>query len=272
MKARAAVDQSSSAIEWQPPLSATTADYTKPSGKLTIPAGRSSGTITIKTTVDDVLELNGESLIVELTSATTAAGTVTANTATPAVEDRTTTIRDHDGTVVVSVADAPRVDEGGVATFTVSLSGTVSRPVTVTVTPSGNPDDYDYAERMLTIAAGETSKTVRVETKDDMLAEDEETFTLTISGALPEGVVYGANTAIGTIRDNDPLQVNLSGPRAVASDAPNARIHRGTLWRHQQRRRNHRLFLRSGRLTVAHRDHHTRCRSVEDHHYGDQLE
>ena len=49
-------------------------DYTAPSGSLTIAAGESSGTITIQTTSDSVLD-RGETLIVTLTGASTAAGT-----------------------------------------------------------------------------------------------------------------------------------------------------------------------------------------------------
>ena len=49
-------------------------DYTAPSGSLTIAAGASSGTITLQTTSDLVLD-RGETLIVTLTGASTAAGT-----------------------------------------------------------------------------------------------------------------------------------------------------------------------------------------------------
>ena len=51
-------------------------DYTAPSGSLTITAGASSGTITIQTTSDLVLD-RGETLIVTLTGASTTAGTAT---------------------------------------------------------------------------------------------------------------------------------------------------------------------------------------------------
>ena len=51
-------------------------DYTAPSGKLTITAGESSGTITIATLTDQVLDPD-ETLVVKLTSATTDTRTVT---------------------------------------------------------------------------------------------------------------------------------------------------------------------------------------------------
>ena len=217
---------------------ATTADYTEPSGKLTIRAGQSTGTIVIKTTSDNVLEsdtalgLDAETLAVqlELDGATTSAGTVIAQGTSLA-----TTIRDSDGTVVVSVADAAPVDEGQAAVFTVSLSGKVSQAVEVTAstTPSAGDDFADPQPATLFIDAGETTGTFTVQTTDDAVdpraepdetfprAEADETFTLTLQplpDTAPAGVVLGKNSATGTIRDNDPLRVNLSGPRAVAAD------------------------------------------------------
>jgi hypothetical protein len=51
-------------------------DYTAPSGKLTITAGASSGTITIETLTDQVLD-PGETVVVKLTAATSGTRTVT---------------------------------------------------------------------------------------------------------------------------------------------------------------------------------------------------
>ena len=60
-----------------PGSTATAADYNSPSGKLTIGAGQSSGTIAIQTKADDVLELAGETLALQITGVNTAAGMVT---------------------------------------------------------------------------------------------------------------------------------------------------------------------------------------------------
>ena len=204
----------------------TTADYTSPSsGRITIPAGQSSGTIVIPTKADDVLELGGEMLAVRLTSRSTAAGGFAQQTLPTSQQ---TTIRDREGTVVVSVADAAPVFEGGAAVFQVSLSGKVSQDVVVTpTTDPQNSDDFESPQPpSLTIPAGETTGTFTVQTTDDAddrRTEDEETFSLEIglSGTVT-GVVLGRATATGTIRDNDPLRANLSGPRAVATNASHA--------------------------------------------------
>ena len=212
-----------------PEPTATAADYNSPSGKLTISAGQSSGMIAIQTKADDVLELAGETLALQITGVNTAAGMVTwPGDPNPSVVSPATTtrIRDADGTVVVSVADATPVVEGQAATFTVALSGKVSQPVVVepTVAPQ-NSGDFTSLLQNLTIAAGETTGIVTVQTTDDAdttagrQAEADEKFTLTIALPLtkPAGVELGTATATGTIRDDDPLRVNLSGPRAVAA-------------------------------------------------------
>ena len=206
---------------------ATSADYTEPSGRLTIPAGQSKGTIVISTTADNVLELAEETIAVQLTAADTSAGVVGHSTQASGA----TTIRDSDGTVVVSVADAAPVDEGQAAVFTVTLSGKVSQPVEVTAstTPDTPNDDFSAPQpAMLTIQADMTTGTITVQTTDEASnarrAEGEDTFTLTLAlpAGPPPGVVLGKNTATGTIRDNDPLRVNISGPSAVASNASSA--------------------------------------------------
>ena len=126
---------SSFPIRWSQ-AEATTADYTEPSGKLTIPAGRvegydcrqHQGRQRAGVRYRD-LGLAAETIAVRLDSADTTAAnnpTATGTSAPP------TTIRDSDGTVVVSVADAAPVTEGQAAVFTVSLSGKVSQNVTVT--------------------------------------------------------------------------------------------------------------------------------------------
>ena len=75
---------------------ATSADYDDPGDSLTITAGAASGTITIVTKTDDVVEPS-ETLTVTLTSASTASRTVTVD-GTAA----TTTILEK-GSVTVSV-------------------------------------------------------------------------------------------------------------------------------------------------------------------------
>ena len=112
------------------------ADYTAPSGSLTIAAGRSSGTISIQTTADSVLD-PGETVIVTLTGASTAAGTAT-HDATPA----TTTITDG-GMETVSVAStaASTAEEGDDIEFKVALSGAASSDTVLSWSTLGRHGD-----------------------------------------------------------------------------------------------------------------------------------
>ena len=80
-------------------------DYTAPSGKLTIAAEGTSGTITIATLDNDGVLDPGETLVVKLMSASTDTRTVTVDDTATA----TTTILEEDK-VTVSVADDDKSD------------------------------------------------------------------------------------------------------------------------------------------------------------------
>jgi ribosomal protein L24E len=108
----------------------------------------------------------------------------------------------------LSVADglATEGDSGTTPlTFTVTLSGPDSRPVSVSfATADGSarsPDDYQATSGNLTFNPGEVSKTVTVAVKGDTLNETDETFSLVLSS--PANAVLGRAQAFGTIVDNE---------------------------------------------------------------------
>ena len=193
-------------------------DYTAPSGKLTITAGESSGTITIATLDNDGVLDPGETLVVKLMSASTDTRTVTVDDMATA----TTTILEEDK-VTVSVAavmvaddDKSDVEEGETASFVVTLSGTVSGVVQVPYTTanvtaeSGSDKDYTAASGTLEFQAGDSSKTIEVTTLEDGLNEADETYTLTLTSVTgPDGVSLGTSSATGTIEDDDPVSAAL---------------------------------------------------------------
>ena len=143
-------------------------DYTAPSGTLEIGKGETSGTITIATLTDQVLDPD-ETLVVKLTGASTA-GEVTVNAATA-----TTTITDL-GMVKVSVSaetvaddsqtpedetdDKSDVTEGETASFVVKLEKPVSSEVRVDygteddTAEHGSNEDYAEATGTLTFTTG----------------------------------------------------------------------------------------------------------------------
>ncbi len=132
----------------------------------------------------------------------------------------TGTITDND-TSSLSVNDPAAVTEGSSISFTVSMSNANSRTVTVTrATANGTANSSDYTSlsaATLTFNAGETSKTVIVNTTDDALDEPSpETFTLNLSG-VNSAAVIGDASGTGSINDNEPTPTI-----SVADAAPQA--------------------------------------------------
>ena len=73
-----------------------------------------------------------------------------------------------------------------------------------------SPDDYAAASSSLTFAAGETSKTVAVATFNDIFHEPTETFTLGLTNPTNAEIQSGADTATGTITDDDPAPTGVT--------------------------------------------------------------
>ena len=108
---------------------------------------------------------------------------------------------------MVSVSDAS-AEEGEDVVFTVSLSKTTTEDVTVKVstsdgTATAGTDYVAVSAQTLTIDAGEMSETVSIETVEDGLIEDPETFTLTLSSPMNTTIDTEAASAMGTINDDD---------------------------------------------------------------------
>ena len=128
------------------------------------------------------------------------------------------------GMETVSVA-AASATEGEAVEFTVTLSGAVGSDVELawstadgTATTAG--DDYTaVTSGTLTIATGDTTGTLTVSTEEDLLAEADETFTVTMTGTtLPSGVTLGTATATGTIEDDDPIVASVAADAATATE------------------------------------------------------
>ena len=205
----------------------TSGDYTAPTGTLTIDAEESSGTITIATLEDTVLD-PGETIVVTLTGASTDGEATFSTTAA------TVTITDG-GMATASIAPASS-DEGEDVEFTVSLSGAAGSDTVLawsTSVESGDTatsgDDFTaVSDGTLTIMAGETSETLSVSTKEDTLVEASETFTVTLSVVdatpLPDGVALRMATATGTITNDDSLEASVSADPATVAEGGTAKF------------------------------------------------
>ncbi|HYG82572.1 MAG TPA: Calx-beta domain-containing protein [Pyrinomonadaceae bacterium] len=109
----------------------------------------------------------------------------------------------------VSVSDVPVIEPNtgeAAASFTVKLSHPSTETVTVRYGTAGRtataPADFVAVPgTTLTFAPGETSKTIKVMVKGDLIDEEDETFRLLL--ASPTGAVIADNEGVCTIVDND---------------------------------------------------------------------
>ena len=200
-----------------------TGDYSPDSGTVTFAANSTSETITI-TATDDALSEGEEGFTVTLGDITIPlpAAQVSLGTAKSA----TATIAESDPITVNISGPEEEVTEGGAGTYTVSLSPSGVTPTsdltvnyaTADGTAVAGSDYTAIPETTLTFtSADHAAKTFTVQTTEDILAENSETFTVSISSPLGGGgptpaIGTGKATVTTTIRDNDALILSPSNP------------------------------------------------------------
>jgi ELWxxDGT repeat protein len=172
-------------------------DYQAVSGTLTIPAGQTTGTITVQVIGDRLAESN-ETFSVNLSSPTNA--TIADGQGIGAILDDEPRISIND--VTVTEGNTGTVN----ATFTVSLSVVYDVAVTVHYqTANGSAtagSDYAAASGDVIIAAGQTTETFMVAVFGDRSAEPTENFVVNLSAAT-NGLIVDSQ-GVGTILDDEP--------------------------------------------------------------------
>jgi uncharacterized repeat protein (TIGR01451 family)/gliding motility-associated-like protein len=178
-------------------------DYTTIVTKtITIPAGQTTGTITIPVLSDAVVE-GTETVIATLTLSGNPAITVSNTPATITIADN--------NSATVSIFATPTVNESaGTATFTVRLNAAVQNAFTVDYATSNGTAiaglDYTATSGTLTFPAGSAAGatlTFTVSINDDNIVESNETFNASISNVTGGLVTIATNTVTTTIIDND---------------------------------------------------------------------
>lgn len=195
-------------------------DYTVTTGTLTFPSFTTTLTQTIVVPIanDDVYELT-ETFAVNLTKA------VGGNIFDP---QGIGTITDNESQPTVSIAPVTAA-EGDVSSlsfgFVVTLSGPVSADVTVNyATTSGSATagtDYQSTAGTLTFLPGEVKKTIDVPVIGDVIDEDDETFSVTLTNPSANAML-GTAAATGTIADDD------AAPTITINDVTQAEGNMGT--------------------------------------------
>ena len=176
-------------------------DFTLANGTLTIPAGNTSGTITIAGIVDDALDEVDETVIVTLSNPS--------NATLGSDDAHTYTITDNDNAPVVDFNTTSSNGAESVSSkdLTVDISATSGKDITVdytvTGTATGSGTDYTLANGTLTIPAGNTTGTITIASiVDDALDEANETVIVTLSN--PSNASLGSDDAhTYTISDDD---------------------------------------------------------------------
>ena len=219
-------------IEYAVVGTAGPADYTAPSGNLTIRAGETSGRVTIPVLMDTLHDPD-ETLGILLTRVAGGGREIALLTDTLA----TVTILDA-GSLSASLASGASAAEGDEMEFTIELSLPTDMPVLVeweTTDVEGqqaadsNGVDYTNASGTVTIPAGDTSGTFTVSTVEDILVEGDETFTVVLRSAkkgddpaTSTDVTMAIRSVTATILDDDtaPASITLTAtPDRVDEDA-----------------------------------------------------
>jgi hypothetical protein len=177
-------------------------DYQATAGTLTIPAGQTSGTITVLINGDSVVEPN-ETFSVSLSSpigATIADG-----------QGVGTIINDDVARPTISISDVSKLEgqkgKTTLFTFTVTLSAAYDQPVTMsfkTANGTAKTSNSDYIARTgtLTFAPGETTKTITISVKGDSKREGNEVFYVDLFGNSSNSQ-FTKKRGIGTILNDD---------------------------------------------------------------------
>ena len=197
-------------------------DYEAMSGTLTFTAGTTRQTIDVQTSEDSDDEPN-EAFTVRLSSP---------NGATLADDSGSGTIEDDDDSVstlpTLSIGDAS-ADEGGTASFEVTLTGTSAQTVTVDYrTFEGTAvegTDYEAASGTLTFPVGTTRQTIEVRTRENTDDEPDESFTVRLSS--PNNATLVDDSGSGTIEDDDEGDGNSNDIGGNSNDGTNTDGNRG---------------------------------------------
>ncbi|MBA3708345.1 MAG: hypothetical protein H0W83_05965, partial [Planctomycetes bacterium] len=194
-------------------------DYSANSGSLTFAPNILSQTILVAITPDSVPETD-KTFVLTLSSPTGGSGLGSQPT-------QTVTILDDDPVISVASATGSVGEASGPASIVINRVGGLSMAVGATYgTADGSAfasSDYTATTGTVSFAANATTQTITVPISNDTTAENDETFTLTLT--LPTGgATLGTAARIETIIDNDPQIAFASATGSVGEASGSASI------------------------------------------------
>lgn len=190
-------------------------DYTRSASQVVIPAGQTSGTISL-VAVQDALDESNETIVVDILAVT--------NGTESGTQQMIATINDDDvpPSVTLSKSAATIGETGGATTITATLSAVSSSEVTVNLDFSGTGtivDDFLRSATQILIPAGSLSGSVLIRAVQDSLDETNETIVVSM-GDVTNGVELGTQQVTARIIDNDATpSVTLSLSAATLREA-----------------------------------------------------
>jgi VCBS repeat-containing protein len=167
---------------------------------IVIPAGSTTGTVTV-TSVDDGLDELNETIVVEVTSVTNGVELSPQSASTAIIDDDTAP------TVTFTTASQASAGESGTMTITAQLSALSGQDVTVPFTVNGSSTatlttDYSITGSPITISAGSTTASITITIATDAFDEADET--VIVDMGTPTNATQGAiTTHTATITDDD---------------------------------------------------------------------
>ena len=181
-------------------------------------AGETNKTIDVSVTSDAIDEPN-ETVVVQLSSPTNA---------TIATATGTGTINDDDPKPKVTLALNPAAinENSGVTTVTATLNGASSQATTITVAaaPGANAVSGDFtlsSNKMLTIAAGQTTSTgtVTITANDNNQDEAEKSVTVSATAQNDQGITTPDNVTLRINDDDGAPTLSISSPSVTEGNS-----------------------------------------------------
>ncbi len=199
-------------------------DYTTSTGTLTIPAGQTSGTITVPVLGDTLDEVND---LFRVTLSNPVNGFIA-----DAQGDATITDNDPVPTVAFTAA-SQSVNEGALVTATLQLSAAsgldVSVPFTASGTATAGTDYSSLSASPITIPAGSSSVDVTFRAALDSVSDDAETVVLTLG--TPTYATLGTHTTHTATLGNVVLAlVPKTGQTTSYAAGDNGAMQKGVAW------------------------------------------
>ena len=193
------------------PAAAAGADYESTSDTAEIPPGELSVTIPVRT-IEDALDEHDENVELRISDLAGAEPD-------PGGSVAFGRITDDDDPPAVEVSN-PSADEGDALVFEVTLDAPSGRAASVSYSTSNGSaaagNDYDSASGTLTFNAGQTAKTVSVQTRTDNDIEGSEDFFLDLSSLV---LRFDDDRGTGTIRDVTERRVTVSEAYVIEGGA-----------------------------------------------------